>query len=80
MKKLLFILLIAATFTACNDGHEKGCKDLNWQTLTPEQQTLLTNNGFPVGSTIVWSSLNAIQKATFTSNGLDSVFCYTVQP
>ena len=76
MKKLLFILLLALTFAACNNGEcgkageapcdQFGCKPINKSELTDYQRTLLL--------TIDWDST----KPKIVQ--IDGDHCITVMP
>lgn len=74
---------MAFSFTACNDGntgHDNfGCTIYYMSDLTPQELTALGLNGYSEGGTVEYGNLNAGQKLTFLSFGLDSAKCYNFQ-
>ena len=84
MKKLLLILIVIISFTACNDSSRTdpgtGCNVIVWSYLTPGQEATLTGFGYNIGDIVDWNRLDAEQKSAFTLNGLDSTKCYFIAP
>ena len=90
MKKLIILAIIIVSFAGCNNGDEtcgspgnpcdsRGCRIINLLGLTPEELSILDNNGFKAGDDILWNNLNKTQQNIFISLGMDSTLCYVIQ-